>query len=96
MWRSHNLADPPIPNLYSPHSFLGMAAVTLLGIQVRRAAAASCGLENAEPEPQPSSILGALWLAERFLSGSLHQSRQCSCTQPAVHFWIFGVPVAQG
>lgn len=30
-WRSHTLKDPPIPNLYSPHSFLGLA-VLLLGL----------------------------------------------------------------
>jgi len=34
VWRSHNLARPPMSNLYSPHSFLGMATVCLLGLQV--------------------------------------------------------------
>eukprot|EP00775_Hariotina_reticulata_P005615 gene5615-5853_t len=29
-WKSHTLADPPIPNFYSPHSFLGAAALLLL------------------------------------------------------------------
>jgi cytochrome b-561 len=34
VWRSHDLAKPPIPNLYSPHSFLGLSAVSLLALQV--------------------------------------------------------------
>jgi len=34
-WASHSLKLPvPIPHLYSPHSFLGMATVVLLAIQV--------------------------------------------------------------
>lgn len=33
-WKSHTLADPPIPNFYSPHSFLGGAALLLLLGQV--------------------------------------------------------------
>jgi cytochrome b-561 len=28
-WRSHSLADPPIPHMYSPHSWLGATAMTL-------------------------------------------------------------------
>jgi hypothetical protein len=34
VWRSHDLAVPPMSNLYSPHSFLAMATVVLLGLQV--------------------------------------------------------------
>lgn len=33
VWRSHDLAEPPIPNLYSPHSFLGLSTVCLMAIQ---------------------------------------------------------------
>ncbi|KAI8469941.1 MAG: cytochrome b561 [Monoraphidium minutum] len=33
VWRSHDLASPPIPNLYSPHSFLGLATVSLMAVQ---------------------------------------------------------------
>ncbi|GBF88435.1 hypothetical protein Rsub_01147 [Raphidocelis subcapitata] len=33
VWRSHDEASPPVPNLYSPHSFVGLAAVCLFGLQ---------------------------------------------------------------
>ncbi|KAG2497179.1 hypothetical protein HYH03_004768 [Edaphochlamys debaryana] len=34
VWRSHELKLPdPMPDLYSPHSFLGLGAVTMLGLQ---------------------------------------------------------------
>lgn len=42
VWRSHDLAVPRMANLYSPHSFVGMAAVCLLGVQVRVTAGDAC------------------------------------------------------
>ena len=34
VWQSHDLKDPPIPNLYSPHSYLGLTVICLLSLQV--------------------------------------------------------------
>jgi cytochrome b561 len=34
-WKSHTLKQPPIPNFYSPHSYIGLTALLLLVGQVR-------------------------------------------------------------
>lgn len=39
-WRSHSLAEPPIPHLYSPHSWLGAAAMSLFLAQAAGGVAA--------------------------------------------------------
>jgi hypothetical protein len=43
-WKSHTLKRPPIPNLYSPHSYIGLAALLLLVGQVsgQQAAGQDC------------------------------------------------------
>lgn len=39
-WRSHALADPPIPHLYSPHSWIGATTMTLFFAQAALGTAA--------------------------------------------------------
>jgi cytochrome b561 len=41
-WKSHTLKQPPIPNLYSPHSYIGLAALLLLVGQVRAQQCSCC------------------------------------------------------
>jgi hypothetical protein len=48
-WRSHSLADPPIPQLYSPHSWLGLAAVAMFLAQ----AAGGCWAYLSPPSVSP-------------------------------------------
>lgn len=61
-WRSHTLKEPPIPNLYSPHSWLGVAALLLMAGQVGicgcrlargRGQAARAGASLAGPASDP-------------------------------------------
>ena len=39
-WRSHSLAQPPIPHLYSPHSWLGLCAMLMFVAQAAMGARA--------------------------------------------------------
>ena len=58
VFQSHNLKKPkPMPNLYSAHSFLGLAAVALFGLQAL-AGFLAYALQAASPEQRSALLPG--------------------------------------
>jgi cytochrome b-561 len=53
-WRSHELAAPPIPHLYSPHSWVGLAA--MLAFLLQAAAGASTFLSRSSPPERRAAL----------------------------------------